>query len=471
MGRSMGEEVSNIREMVRAAARSLTSCATAFPRRENLEQERIDASAAQLRGYYNPDEDERLRNVYTRYLSVRAAFWETVETLGPILEEDDELDWEQRLYTFAVAFASAAILVRTASYMVELAKDRPVVWKKLDEGEQRYGIPRKSFTHVYESLSSTKRMWRYHESWRFYELHKSDLASLLVGAEYGAVWKILEEEEPHFESRRRDYLRRRLNFGLFDFQRRHRSGYHKVMFHLFKLGGSAIADMKQPFVKPVGAPKRVTKEVCERAAELMQPGDILVTRHDDALSNLFLPGFWPHAALYIGDEEERVALGVSGLPKLCRQTGGKVCVLESKKDGVLLRALEETLELDAFVVLRPNLSEEDRAKAIARALEHEGKLYDFLFDFRQSDRLACTGLIYRTYHGLGGVEFQLHERAGRVCLSAEDILDQSLVTRKFTVQALYGVGSDEILTGENALQKLLASYDSQVEMSASDGTL
>jgi len=87
-------------------------------------------------------------------------------------------------------------------------------------------------------------------------------------------------------------------------------------------------------------------------------------------------------------------------------------VLEAKKDGVLLRAIEETLQVDAFVVLRPNLSSEHIAQALTKGLSHAGKLYDFIFDFSTSDRLVCTEVIYRAYHGVGPIDFSLSTKAG-----------------------------------------------------------
>ena len=442
-------------EKVDGAARALLAATAALPRHGELKQHLLDAAAAQKRGYFEPGEDERLRNLWVNYLGVRAALWETVDRIQPLLKmemAEGSLNWDLRLRSFGVGFAAGALLVRAAGFLVELAGERPLVWQKLDEAEPRYGIPRKNFTRIYRSLSSPKRMWRYHEAWRFYEANKADLASALTGPLYGPVWRLLEEQEPHMEGRKREYLRRGLNFSLFDFQRRQRSGYRKVMFHLFRLSGSAIADMRQPFVKEAGAPKRVTPEVVKELEEILQPGDVFVTRHDDALSNLFLPGFWPHAALYLGKAKDLQALGVSG------PCGPGCHTLEARKDGVLCRRLADTLSVDAFVVLRPRLDREDLAAALTRALAHQGKLYDFLFDFRQSDRLACTAVIYRTYHGVGDISFSLHDRAGRLCLSAEDLLDETVGAGHFSVVGLYGVGGEGLLTGPEAHEKLLASY-------------
>lgn len=455
-GLGLGEETERI---LAAAVRALLAAAPGLPHAEDLRQELEDAEAAQERGYFLPDEDERLHEIYARYLGVRAVLWEAVETLGPVTEgTEDELGWEQRLRAFGVAFCAAALLVRAGSFLVELVAERPVVWRKLDEAEPRYGIARKSFTQIYERLASTRWMWRCYEAAQYYRVHREDLEEVMAAPGYREVLELVREQEPLIEARKRDYVRRKLDYQLFDFKRRHISGYQKVMFHLFSLSGRAIAEMRNPYAKPAGAGKRVTVAVRAELRGELRPGDVFVTRHDDAMSNLFLPGYWPHAALYIGRAEERVALGVEVNEERAIRGGGEVCFLEAKKDGVLFRPMEETLAVDAFTVLRPQLGEKELAAVLTRALTHEGKLYDFLFDFCAADRLACTELVYRTFHGVEGATFHLSERAGRLCLSAEDLLDQALAGGSFEVLALYGVGEDELWWGEEARRRLAASY-------------
>ncbi|MBT8043581.1 MAG: hypothetical protein KJO79_01420, partial [Verrucomicrobiae bacterium] len=346
-----------------------------MPIRVELEQELAEAELAQQRGYFLPDEDEHVRELFARYLSVRAVLLEVVESIQPVLdqfeheyqsESQDKLSWQPRLRAFLVGFTAATMLVRSASFMVDLARGRPVVWKKLDEAEPRYGIPVKSFTMVYKNLSSSRRMWRFHEALMFYEVHKEDVAALSKDRVVGELVAILDEEAPFLNYRKRDYIKRKWHYKMYSFKRRHISGYKKVMFHLLKLSGSAIAEMKQPFVKAPGQGKRVTTAVMEQLKPMLRAGDVLITRHDDAMSNLFLPGFWPHAALYIGEERERRELGVQLGVTDGRSLDG-FHFLEAKKDGVLLRPIHETLQVDAFMVLRPRLDSVYRSEALMRA--------------------------------------------------------------------------------------------------------
>ena len=158
-----------------------------------------------------------------------------------------------------------------------------------------------------------------------------------------------------------------------------------------------------------------------------------------------MPGFWPHAALYVGQREQRAA---------------ENCVLEARKDGVLFRPLPDTLSVDAFVVLRPNLDAEQIEQAIERAFMHEGKMYNFDFDFFNSDRVVCTELVYRSYDGLEDLQIPLSERAGRKILSAENLLDFALDSNTFAPVAIFGVEGcrDAVMFGEKVRDALVASY-------------
>src|SRR5688500_16503782 len=170
----------------------------------------------------------------------------------------------------------------------------------------------------------------------------------------------------------------------------------------------------------------------------LQPGDILLERRNWYASNAFLPGFWPHAAIYIGTADDLVKLGLvaprgsegfrSDNPAVQQRLdeylapahdGEPHTVLEAVSEGVIFNSLTESMGADYVAVLRPRLPDAQKAQAIAKAFAHVGKPYDFEFDFFSSDKLVCTELVYRSYEGL--IRFDLVKIMGRDTLPAMEI--------------------------------------------------
>jgi hypothetical protein len=439
----------------------LLAAAEALPNRASIEQYLDQLTAAEARGYFLPDEDEGLRELYSHYLALRLSLLECVsEVSGGTLS----VKGTDNLSEFIVAYAAACLLMRAGNFIVEMATEHPIVMAKLDEPELRFGLEAKIFTRIYQSLTSRKRWWGFFEATRYYEAHRAEVVALKSDAVLGPVVELLLAEEAMVSARRRDFLKTRLAYRIHSFIRRNHSGLRKTMFQMLKLSGSAVAELKQPFVKPLGVGKRVTSEVRVRLLEFLEPGDVLIMRHDDAMSNLFLPGFWPHAAFYIGTNTQRAELGVPADSEI----GESICFLEAKKDGVKLRPAEDTLQVDSFTVLRPRIPDAERAEAVSRGLTHAGKLYDFIFDFAAADRLACTELVYRSYHSVGPVAFELQAHAGRPCLSAEDLLNQAVGGGWFEPVLIYGVAKQDWVAGAEAREILQQSFASEFQVRGSD---
>ena len=419
--------------------RAVLAAYAALPTAQDIQTLISDSQAAEARSYYNPIEDERLREVYTRYLAIRSSLWDVIQSLpksAKRVQRDPLKATPQDWQGFAIAFCAAELIVRTGEYLIDLARDRPIIWRKLDEADQRYNLPRKSFTRLYRQLTSALRM---HGFYRACDIFDEQRDKVMSAAPQDIAFILSSLNLP--KASREDHLRRYHRFVRHSVKRRHISAGRNILFSIFEMMGSDIADLKVPFIKPPKAPKRVSSEVIKHLRQQLRPGDVFVTRHDDAMSNLFLPGFWPHSALWLGGEDADI--------------------LEAKKDGVLYRNIEDTLQVDAFTVIRPKLTDDQFEHALQRARTHAGKLYDFIFDFRTTDRLVCTEVIYRTYHGIGPIDFELKQEAGRYCLSAEELLNQGLEQNWFEVVAIYGVGGNDLLYGDDAKEKLRASFRSR----------
>jgi hypothetical protein len=338
-----------------------------------------------------------------------------------------------------VALLAACLLARGTRAWIAPASRSRLLRRKLDEADRAGGLPRKSFARLYRATTDPRRLRQLGEALAFYRERREDFAARSSAAPFGDVLRRLDAEltrAPEWTGGWRD----RLGYRWFSIRRRHRSAWKTAVFGLFRGSGSLIAELRRPSRRPGGPrEKRITAEW--RAAILadVRAGDVFVTRHDDALSNLFLPGYWPHAALFVGDSGERLALGMDPRAPGWREAGPDIRFLEAKKDGVRFRPAGETLAVDQLVVLRPPLAAPDRRAALERAAGHAGKPYDFVFDFRTSDRLACTEVVYRAYHRCGRLEFALTETAGRLCLPAEELISQAL-EQGFSVVGVVGIG-------------------------------
>lgn len=188
----------------------------------------------------------------------------------------------------------------------------------------------------------------------------------------------------------------------------------------------------------------------------LEPGDIMLQRREWYVSNVGLPGFWSHSALYIGTPEQRktyfndaevkqwvIQQGEAsgdfeallrndsathyGLSLLPQEHGHPPRVLEAISEGVSFTSIEHSAAADALVNLRPRLSKLEKAQALRRAFRYSGRPYDFNFDFQTDSALVCTELIYKAYQpssNYRGIQFNLEQIAGRTVMPANTIAKQ-----------------------------------------------
>ena len=154
-----------------------------------------DSQNAQARGYYDPIEDERLRETYARYLGIRVSIWQMIQTLKPRFKNFKSGMAplaEAEHQAFGIAFCGAEIIVRTGEYLIDLGRKQDIVWKKLDEAEMRYGLKRKSFTRLYRQLTSAFRMHGFYQARDYFDVNRARIVETLERADLKAVIKILE---------------------------------------------------------------------------------------------------------------------------------------------------------------------------------------------------------------------------------------------------------------------------------------
>lgn len=116
------------------------------------------------------------------------------------------------------------------------------------------------------------------------------------------------------------------------------------------------------------------KKICKN----IENGDVLVTRKRFELSNLFIPGYYTHAALYLvrGDHHQIIEVTTKGI-----DTTSLANFLFSK---------------DYVALLRPKFirNKHEQQKIIDYAVSYKGRPYDFYFE-KGEDSFYCSELIWR----------------------------------------------------------------------------
>jgi len=366
------------------------------------------------RGEFRPTEDEAIGFWFARFLSVRESLWTVIEDVRIILDgPPNSVEKQKELHYFLLGYAAVCLLIRIDRLMLFEVAHHSVIQRKLNEPFPEYRIPRKQYTTIFSAFVDQTHVFAIRDAMKFRRKNRRKLLLLSTDQNVGSVARQIHELESSLNPSKLRHLKRAWSYVVHKWRRR---------------GAVSVANILAGVMEGVGRTasefcdfdnKRVSDDVLSSITEFLQPGDVIVTRHAKALTNLFIPGFWPHAALYIGTQ-----------------------------------AQHESTNIDADLTIK-QLWVDDIC-----VLLHQGKMYNFDFDFFSSDRIVCTEVVYRAYDGLEDLRFPLNERAGRKTLSAEDLLDFALDTEAFTPVAIFGVEGcgDAVMYGDVVNDALIESY-------------
>lgn len=400
---------------------------------QHMQDMRAKASAFQEafgtgeRGYFSPSEDDAASALWVSYHKARNAL---LETIGSIKQDVGQAS-EGAIAEFTIAYASALILVDAARFLRDLFANDAIVRSKLNESYQAFGIEAGSFDVVQRSLTAPSNALQIRAANQFYDDHAEAIAHACEELpELQSIVEIIDSLSQRARVETGRYVRVRLQ------EHRHRlndaivsGGLMKAVYSIQEWGSRLVSSLS---LKPSHVPQLPDHIVAE-LQPMLRPGDIFVTRKENAITNYFLPGYWPHVALHAGNGQ----------------------VIESLKDGVRRRTLDSPFGNDAVCVIRSDFDAPKIQQALARADTHIGKPYDFDFDFTRADRMVCTEVVYRSFEGLGDLRFELSRRAGRLTLSAEDLLRLAMREERFSVVAVFcPAKSNELETDANRLSIL-----------------
>jgi hypothetical protein len=328
---------------------------------------------------------------------------------------------EHHARSFLQAFYAFASLYRSSLERVTAIKGVAGLNTLLNEPDFAYGIPSHSVFDLNQNLTHPDTLLRLSAGRAYLQLMKKDLRdSEIMLAELGknlaAIDQLLGENSKLFVSNPLELLE------------------HKVFRAWFPLQKRIAVQLS--YIRTTDREYFISAEQLTQYLPRLEPGDILLERRNWHITNLGIPGFWPHLAMYTGTLDDmdayfaEVQTGGGSFSEAVRQLYPEVHaayrerdggdrlprVIEAKRDGVILQSLGESAGCDYLAVLRPRVSRVDKMNAVLNAYRHYGKPYDYNFDFATDNAMVCSELVYKAYEGAKGLTLETQFINGRVIL-------------------------------------------------------
>jgi hypothetical protein len=405
---------------------TLAQIVDGLDRLENLMEQSRAGILARQRGYFTPDEEDRVRQLLLAYRNYRLSTYAIIERHRSYEDAEDPIE---QLRAFIVGYAAALTVYAKSQKLIQAYRREPLVRRKLNEPEPAFGLETGFFDGIltrYTSLHNYATMVHAEQYWR---RHRRDVRRLGLTDEPGIGWlcELIRRQRPAVHRA----FHRAVGDGLTHRFKILRDVLLRPMddarYGLQAFACNAVSSLRAPV-----APPCVDDEILVQLRPRLRPGDLLLTRTERNLTSALCPGFWVHVALYLGHPEDLYQMGITDQP-IVRRHWEEICsgarygsVVHAISPRVVICPLETVLDVDHVAVLRPRVEDAIRVHAILESLRHMGKPYDFEFDFDQSQRIVCTGLVYRSYHGRGPIAFSLVKHLGRFTLTPDELCEQAL---------------------------------------------
>ncbi len=377
------------------------------------------------RTWYRQEDNDAVRGLLLAYLNYRAAL---LRVIWKYQHYDDVRAEADMLRAFLNSYTAATTLYSTSLKFVRLFERAPDAIRKLNEAEPLWEIPPGLYDTLRRNLANPEDLHLLWQARRDYRRWNAAFAqhNLATNAPFDTFHAAIASAERSFTELSVAAIEAGTTSPLIDARDTGKEAIYRAQTFI----SSWIGDTKVR--EPRGGKTLIQARQVTTLRRLLKPGDVLLERRNWFLSNAFLPGYWPHTALYVGTVEDMRRLGLDRDPRVEKhwreflkrdEHGRERVILEAISEGVVFTALEHSVgEADSAAFLRPRLPDDKIKEAIARAFSHAGKPYDFEFDFFSTDKLVCSELVFRAYDG--EITFPLVDVMGRKTLPPIELVKQ-----------------------------------------------
>jgi hypothetical protein len=171
----------------------------------------------------------------------------------------------------------------------------------------------------------------------------------------------------------------------------------KVPVWLVKFIGDLYINMKPLWIMYKPSIHKVKGHEARVILDILKKGDILFRRHNGYLSTFFIPGFWTHSALYIGDNS----------------------VIHSIGEGVIEEDILDFCRTDSIGITRFNMPIDiNKVVEIAKYIKNKHTEYDYSFEVGPN-KVYCTEFVNICYENK--FDYCFKKIAGNLILIPDDL--------------------------------------------------
>jgi uncharacterized protein YycO len=328
---------------------------------------------------------------------------------------------ELRRRGIALSLSAALVLYDNYLLAVSLFEGDPKLRRILNERDPGYAVRSAELAKVTLSYDSVTNRARVRSAIRYYEkelrlLKKSaatdqDLDYVITLIDQSPSFSVVKKWSPFYViGRKLGFLGAATTDSLTGLEREGVSLFSMVF-------GNAVG-----LVETRKGKLYKKKSVVSEVKGTLRAGDILLEKTPFRLTDKLIPGYWGHAAVWIGGEAELKELGIWDHPLVAkhrREISQGQLVVEALRSGVEMNTLDHFMNVDSLGIMRkPAAGREERARIVIQALRQVGKPYDFNFDVESKERVYCSKLVYLSY---SGINWPTKRSIGRTTFTPDDV--------------------------------------------------
>jgi len=328
---------------------------------------------------------------------------------------------ESRLTGVMMSLSSAMLLYDNYLLSISLFEGDSKLRRILNERDPGYAVTSAALARVTLNYNSISNRARVRKAIRFYERESERFKKTLEQNQGSGYLDLLISQSPSYSMVKKwspmYVVGRKLGF-LTGVTNDTMIGMEREGISLFSMVfGNAVG-----LVETRKGKLYKNGDVLTDVSGSLKAGDILLEKTPFRLTDKMIPGYWGHAAVWVGTEAELKELGIWQNPLVARYHDeireGRL-VVEALRSGVEMNSLEHFLNIDSIGILRkPDQSREARANTVIQALRQVGKPYDFNFDVESKGRVYCSKLVYMSY---SGIDWPTKRSLGRTTFTPDDV--------------------------------------------------